>query len=425
MRAYPHRRGPGPSAQPAAHRAEHHERGLGRPDRPLPRPERGRGHPAHSRHLHRARHGRGTLRPHPRHRGPAQLDDHQRRAHPLAGRRRAPGGPRRDPRRPPLRDRGHEGADPGHGRGRDRRHGEPRDQGGAGEARVQATLGGGFNYLADSYDQSGRPHLSHRFADEAGPALLRQRASTGPRHRELRGGLRRRRPRDPREPPLPINRANATAERHPRLSPPGPLAPQLAGSSTTTTTTSADSRCTSVVGDGELDRQLQARQETQKIARPLRGRPPPGAPSSTTGFRSQARRRTAGLPYSTFLQEDVEFDRPTSRADFIDPDNIQANPQNEDFAEYVLDELLLDATSRTATWWPAPTAASPHERQLRGWIKAAPSTGPSRRTGTTTRSSSTRGRASSWLPRPSTDVARSSTAATASAPSSSARWRPT
>lgn len=41
--------------------------------------------------------------------------------------------------------------------------------------------------------------------------------------------------------------------------------------------------------------------------------------------------------YATFRQKRVAFD-PNVSADFIDPDNIQANPLNEDIAEYTFDE---------------------------------------------------------------------------------------
>lgn len=45
--------------------------------------------------------------------------------------------------------------------------------------------------------------------------------------------------------------------------------------------------------------------------------------------------------HSLFLQEDVEFD-PNVTPDFIDPDNIRANPLNEDLAAFVLDEMVLE-----------------------------------------------------------------------------------
>ncbi len=45
--------------------------------------------------------------------------------------------------------------------------------------------------------------------------------------------------------------------------------------------------------------------------------------------------------YSLFLQEDVQFD-PNVTPDLIDPDNIRANPLNEDLAAFVLDEMVLE-----------------------------------------------------------------------------------
>jgi TonB-dependent receptor len=98
---------------------------------------------------------------------------------------------------------------------------------------------------------------------------------------------------------------------------------------------------TNVVGDGELERQIRARVETQKIANlTLSGRH--FWSRSELDFRlgwSRASEENPDSRYSTFLQEDVEFD-PNVSADFIDPDNIRANPLNEDYAEYELDELL-------------------------------------------------------------------------------------
>jgi TonB-dependent receptor len=53
---------------------------------------------------------------------------------------------------------------------------------------------------------------------------------------------------------------------------------------------------------------------------------------------SRASEKNPDSRFSAFLQKDVEFE-PNVSADSIDPDNVQANPQNEDFGEYLLDAL--------------------------------------------------------------------------------------
>lgn len=100
---------------------------------------------------------------------------------------------------------------------------------------------------------------------------------------------------------------------------------------------------TNAVGDNELSRQLRARVEKQKIANvALSGRH--FFTRTEVDFRlsfSRASEQDPDSRYSLFLQEDVEFD-PNVSPDSIDPDNIQANPLNEDFDAYALDELLQE-----------------------------------------------------------------------------------
>lgn len=98
------------------------------------------------------------------------------------------------------------------------------------------------------------------------------------------------------------------------------------------------------VGDGEIDRELKDRFETQEIVSVSTGG------QSTLGqdllleyhvSYGSAGEREPDAVYTTFRQEDVEFD-PNVGPDTIDPDNIQANPQNEDLDGFVLDGISVD-----------------------------------------------------------------------------------
>ena len=53
---------------------------------------------------------------------------------------------------------------------------------------------------------------------------------------------------------------------------------------------------------------------------------------------NNSREETPNQLTSTFIQEDVEFD-PNVSSDFIDPDNIQANPLNEDYTLAIFDAM--------------------------------------------------------------------------------------
>lgn len=98
------------------------------------------------------------------------------------------------------------------------------------------------------------------------------------------------------------------------------------------------------VGDGEIDRELKDRFESQEILSLSAGGQSTVGQDLLLEYRvayGSAGEREPDAYYTTFRQEDVEFD-PNVEPDAIDPDNIQANPQNEDVNEYVLDGIAVD-----------------------------------------------------------------------------------
>lgn len=108
---------------------------------------------------------------------------------------------------------------------------------------------------------------------------------------------------------------------------------------------------TAVPEDGELERELKDRYESQDIYS-ISGR---GNQIFTSGWQvtydgaySYANEDEPDSYYTNFVQEDVEFD-PNVSADFIDPNNINSNPLNEDLSEYFFDELSFE-TSYTRNW---------------------------------------------------------------------------
>jgi TonB-dependent receptor len=98
------------------------------------------------------------------------------------------------------------------------------------------------------------------------------------------------------------------------------------------------------VGDGEIDRELKDRFESQEILSLSAGGQSTVGQDLLLEYRvayGSAGEREPDAYYTTFRQEDVELD-PNVSPDAIDPDNIQANPRNEDLDEYVLDEIAVD-----------------------------------------------------------------------------------
>jgi TonB-dependent receptor len=98
------------------------------------------------------------------------------------------------------------------------------------------------------------------------------------------------------------------------------------------------------VGDDEISRELKDRLQESKITSLTLGAERQLGTTSTVDFRvawNTAREKTPGEFESAFIQEDVEFD-PNVTPDSIDPDNIQANPQNQDLDEFFLDEISVN-----------------------------------------------------------------------------------
>lgn len=98
------------------------------------------------------------------------------------------------------------------------------------------------------------------------------------------------------------------------------------------------------VGDNEIVRQLKDRFESQQIISFNVG----SRHFFDQGFQadweftySHAEESEPQRVDSDFIQEDVEFD-PNVTPSRIDPDNIQANPLNEDLDAFVLDEITLE-----------------------------------------------------------------------------------
>jgi TonB-dependent receptor len=99
------------------------------------------------------------------------------------------------------------------------------------------------------------------------------------------------------------------------------------------------------VGDDSIERELKDRLETQEIAAvSLGGRNAIGSGLWTLDYEvawAYANEDEPDRHDTNFIQEDVEF-APNVSADSIDPDNIQANPLNEDIGEFVLDEQVVE-----------------------------------------------------------------------------------
>jgi TonB-dependent receptor len=95
------------------------------------------------------------------------------------------------------------------------------------------------------------------------------------------------------------------------------------------------------VGDDRMERELKDRYETQTIYQVAFGHEHTFDNASRLSWRlifDHAEEDEPDRLDTTFRQDDVEFN-PNVSPDSIDPDNIQANPLNEDFNAYTLDEL--------------------------------------------------------------------------------------
>lgn len=101
------------------------------------------------------------------------------------------------------------------------------------------------------------------------------------------------------------------------------------------------------VGDDEIIREVRDRVQQSKITSITIGAERQVGTTSTMDFRiasNQAREETPDQFTSMFIQEDVEFD-PNVDPDSIDPDNIRANPLNENINEFFLDEIARESKS--------------------------------------------------------------------------------
>lgn len=109
-------------------------------------------------------------------------------------------------------------------------------------------------------------------------------------------------------------------------------------------------RLVNVIPDGKLEREIKDRFESQVIEGiSARGEQlfDAGRTQLTYGASwSAAEEDEPDALYSVFLQEDVEFD-PNVSPDAVDPDDIRANPGNQDFGEFALDELVNENNRTT------------------------------------------------------------------------------
>ena len=98
------------------------------------------------------------------------------------------------------------------------------------------------------------------------------------------------------------------------------------------------------VSDNEISREIKDRLQESKINSFTFGGERQLSTTSTLDFRmafNKSQEETPGEYESAFIQEDVEFD-PNVSEDSIDPDNIQANPLNQDYNEFFLDEISVN-----------------------------------------------------------------------------------
>ncbi len=103
------------------------------------------------------------------------------------------------------------------------------------------------------------------------------------------------------------------------------------------------------VSDDELERATRDRRQESWINSLTFGGDNAIGDSSVLDYRvswNKSSEETPNQVTAAFIQEDVEFD-PNVSADFINPNNIQANPLNEDPAEYWFDELETEYKKAT------------------------------------------------------------------------------
>ena len=99
------------------------------------------------------------------------------------------------------------------------------------------------------------------------------------------------------------------------------------------------------VSDEEISREIKDRLQESTINSLTFGGERQFSTNSSLDFRmafNRSKEETPGEYESAFIQEDVEFD-PNVSADEIDPDNIQANPLNQDYNEFFLDEISVNS----------------------------------------------------------------------------------
>lgn len=99
------------------------------------------------------------------------------------------------------------------------------------------------------------------------------------------------------------------------------------------------------IGDDEIQREIKDRLQESLIRSFTVGGERQLGTTSTFDFRiasNHSQEETPGEFNSVFIQEDVEFD-PNVSPDSIDPDNIQANPLNQDINEFFLDEISINS----------------------------------------------------------------------------------
>ena len=101
------------------------------------------------------------------------------------------------------------------------------------------------------------------------------------------------------------------------------------------------------VGDDEIVREVRDRVQKSLITSLTLGGERQLGTTSTLDFRvasNRAKEETPDQFTSAFIQEDVEFD-PNVTPNSIDPDNIRANPLNQDIDEFFLDEIAHESKS--------------------------------------------------------------------------------